>query len=157
MKNAGDQCDHNYECLSRCCHEGACCKFDQCIEYCTINKECNEDCCSFSYCTSSNNCESRKQAGDVCNNDSECERNLYCTIDPRRMKYLKYREELKNSEVSIRVPKKNGNFEFKSFPAEKYGICHERIKDPDYGTLISISIISFALVIISIAIYFLCI
>ena len=75
-----DMCDYGFECYSRCCVEGACSHFLNCIHKCTNNEECaavDLMCCSQGQCTESIVCQGNKGIGDYCATSDEC-MSSYC-------------------------------------------------------------------------------
>ena len=73
QKQSYDNCDFNFECLSRCCSGSECSHFQKCAQQCEVNKDCDSECCSFSYCSASSLCLGRKVDNDYCDLDGECQ------------------------------------------------------------------------------------
>ena len=74
-KQAFDHCEYGFECLSRCCWQGACSDVIRCVETCSTNQDCEvEHCCSFGYCTGSMAIclNGMKEDFDICDSGSEC-------------------------------------------------------------------------------------
>mmetsp|Transcript_34930 Transcript_34930/g.53623 ORF Transcript_34930/g.53623 Transcript_34930/m.53623 type:complete len:104 (-) Transcript_34930:250-561(-) len=101
-------------------------------------------------------CHARKIPGDTCHDDRECEGASFCSTDSKRMQDKAYAAKLAKQKVSLRMPIDGGLFEYKDYNASKYGVCVKPAQQSDYKTLLGISVIVFAMVIISIAIYHLC-
>ncbi|CDW83508.1 UNKNOWN [Stylonychia lemnae] len=73
QKLHNDNCDYNFECLSRCCNDNKCSHFLRCYDKCLTNADCKmTGCCSEQYCTQDIVCAGNKAAGDSCDEDREC-------------------------------------------------------------------------------------
>ena len=130
-KLINDFCNMNYECLSRCCRKNACSNFIYCAETCTQNSDCPFQCCSFGYCSASNVCAGRKADGDTCNQDSECQSNS-CVIY----------EGSNGSQIEA------------NSTSGLSGICRTKSYEQfDYWTIISVLIVIFAIIVLSIGCY----